>query len=140
MADNNTTFLLEIVTPQRKLLSMEVEEATAPGQEGEFGVLAGHTPFLTVLKPGEVAFRKGSASGVLAVARGYAEVLPEKTTILVDTASKESEIDIEAARTEAREAEAALASLSQEDAAYAQAHDRLEYAQARLRIKERAGS
>ncbi|MBW7957178.1 MAG: ATP synthase F1 subunit epsilon [Deltaproteobacteria bacterium] len=137
MADNNTTFLLEIVTPQRKLLSMEVEEATAPGQEGEFGVLAGHTPFLTVLKPGEVAFRKGAEAGVLAVGRGYAEVLPGKTTILVDTAARESEIDLEAVRAEAGEAQAALGSLSQEDAAYAQAQDRLEYAEARLRIKER---
>lgn len=137
MAENTTTFLLEIVTPQRKLLSMEVEETTAPGQEGEFGVLAGHTPFLTVLKPGEVAFKKGAESGVLAVGRGYAEVLPGKTTILVDTAARESEIDVEAARKEAGEAEAALGTLSQDDAAYAQAQDRLEYAQARLRVKEK---
>lgn len=137
MAENTTTFLLEIVTPQRKLLSMEVEETTAPGQEGEFGVLAGHTPFLTVLKPGEVAFKKGAESGVLAVGRGYAEVLPGKTTILVDTAARESEIDVEAARKEAQEASAVLGSLSQDDAAYAQAQDRLEYAQARLRVKEK---
>ncbi|MDP2690260.1 MAG: F0F1 ATP synthase subunit epsilon, partial [Deltaproteobacteria bacterium] len=65
------TFLLEIVTPSRKLLSKEVEEMTAPGVNGEFGVLSGHTQFLTILKAGELSFKKGSESDSFAVGRGY---------------------------------------------------------------------
>lgn len=135
MAD---TFLLEIVTPLRKLLSREVEEVTAPGQDGEFGVLPGHTPFLTVLRPGEVTFKKGPETGTLAVSRGYAEVLPDKTTILVDAAEPEAEINADAARNDALKAEEGLKTLDQEDPAWSQAQDRLEYAQTRLRIREKA--
>lgn len=134
MAD---TFLLEIVTPQRKLLSREVDEVTAPGQDGEFGVLAGHTPFLTVLKPGEILYRKGGETGLLAVGRGYAEVLPDKTTILVDAAQTDAEIDIEAARAELARAEDALKNLTQEAPEYAAALDKAELAQAKIRVKER---
>ncbi|CAG1065424.1 F-type H+-transporting ATPase subunit epsilon [uncultured bacterium] len=131
------TILLEIVTPLRKLLSREVDEVTAPGRDGDFGVLAGHTPFLTTLRPGEIVYRKGSETGVLAVSGGYAEVLPDKTTILVDAAETDSEISTEAARTELQKAEDALKALSQEDPAYAQTIDKVEYAQAKLRVKER---
>ncbi|OGP15532.1 MAG: ATP synthase F1 subunit epsilon [Deltaproteobacteria bacterium GWA2_55_10] len=130
------TFKLEVVTPQRRLLSLEVEEMKAPGQEGEFGVLAGHTPFLTVLKPGEIVYKSGAETGVLAVSRGYAEVLPEKTTVLVDYALPESEIDADKAKADAQAAEDALKAMTQEDPAYQMTLDRLEYANARLRVKE----
>lgn len=136
MAD---TFLLEIVTPYRKLLSQEVEEMTATGQEGEFGVLAGHSPFLTVLKPGEISYKKGSESGMLAISRGYAEVLPDKTTILVDSAEMAGEIDVEAARRDLAKAEEALKGLTTDDAAYQSASDAYELAQAKLRVKEKRG-
>lgn len=136
MAD---TFLLEIVTPYRKLLSQEVEEMTATGQEGEFGVLAGHSPFLTVLKPGEISYKKGSESGMLAISRGYAEVLPDKTTILVDSAEMANEIDVEAARRDLANAEEALKGLTTDDAAYQSASDAYELAQAKLRVKEKRG-
>lgn len=134
MAEN---FLLEIVTPYRKLLSKEVEELTAPGAEGEFGVLAGHTPFLTVLKPGELSYKKGGETGYIAVAKGYAEVLPDKTTILVDSAESASEINAEAARDLAARSEEALKRLNSDDPEYAATVDALELAQARLRVKER---
>jgi len=130
------TFKLEVVTPQRRLLSLEVEEMKAPGQEGEFGVLAGHTPFLTVLKPGEIVYKSGAETGVLAVSRGYAEVLPEKTTVLVDYALPESEIDADKAKADAQAAEDALKAMTQEDPSYQLTLDKLEYANARLRVKE----
>jgi len=130
------TFKLEVVTPQRRLLSLEVEEMKAPGQEGEFGVLAGHTPFLTVLKPGEIVYKAGAETGVLAVSRGYAEVLPEKTTVLVDYALPESEIDADKAKADAQAAEDALKAMTQEDPSYQLTLDKLEYANARLRVKE----
>ena len=133
------TILLEIVTPLRKLLSREVDEVTAPGRDGDFGVLAGHTPFLTTLRPGEISYKKGSETGILAVSGGYAEVLPDKTTILVDAAETDSDINAEAARAELQKAEDALKALSQEDPAYGQTIDRIEYAQAKLRVKERKG-
>lgn len=134
MAD---TFLLEIVTPYRKLLSKDVDEVTAPGFEGEFGVLAGHTPFLTVLKAGEISFKKGSETGLIAVSRGYAEVLPDKTTILVDAAEFGSEIDAEAARAAVAKTEEALKGLNPDDPEYQTALASNEFAQAKLRVKER---
>ena len=84
MAD---TFLLEIVTPSRLFLSEQVEEMTAPGSEGEFGVLAGHAPFLTTLKPGELTYKIGNDTTRLSIGIGYAEVGPEKVTILAETVS-----------------------------------------------------
>ncbi|MEK6759170.1 MAG: F0F1 ATP synthase subunit epsilon [Deltaproteobacteria bacterium] len=134
MAD---TFTLEIVTPHRKLLSREVEEVTAPGQEGEFGVLAGHSPFLTILKAGEISYKKGSETGALAISRGYAEVFPDKTTILVDSAQIDSEINAEAARQELSKAEETLKGLDPESAEYKTAQNAIEYAEAKIRVKER---
>lgn len=131
------TFLLEIVTPYAKLLSKEVEEMTAPGQEGEFGVLPGHTPFLTSLKPGELSFKKGSESVLIAVGRGYAEVLPDKTTILVDAAVSEADIDLEDAKARLARSEEALKALTTEDAGYQAATDASELAQAEIKIKEK---
>ena len=81
------TFLLEIVTPYKLILSEQVEEMTAPGSEGEFGVLAGHAPFLTTLKPGELTYKIGNAPPRLSIVIGYAEVGPEKVTILAETVS-----------------------------------------------------
>ncbi len=134
MADN---FLLEIVTPYRKLLSKEVEELTAPGAEGEFGVLSGHTPFLTVLKPGELSFKKGSELGHIAVSRGYAEVLPDKTTILVDSAEFAEEIDLEAAKELLSKSEEALKRLNSDDPEYSSTAASHALAEARIRVKEK---
>jgi len=131
------TFLLEIVTPSRKLLSKEVEEMTAPGFNGEFGVLPGHTQFLTILKPGEIAFKKGTETESYAVGRGYAEVLPDKTTVLVDTAESRAEIDLEKAKKTYAEAEEALKALAPEDAEYAATVDAYELAAARIKVKEK---
>ena len=137
MAD---TFLLEIVTPYRKLLSKEVEEVTAPGEIGEFGVLASHTQFLAILKAGEVTYKKGSESGTFAVGRGYAEVLPDKTTILVDNAETAEEISAEDARAIIAKSEDAFKTMSPEDAEYAATVDAYELAQVRLRVKEKGRS
>ena len=134
MADN---FLLEIVTPYKKLLSKEVDELTAPGAEGEFGVLSGHTPFLTVLKPGELSFKKGGTAVYVAVAKGYAEVLPDKTTILVDSAEFAEDINLEAARELSARSEEALKRLNSDDPEYASTSDAYELAEARLRVKEK---
>lgn len=85
------TFLLEIVTPTKLFLSEQVEMLTAPGGEGEFGVLAGHAPFLTTLKPGELTYKIGKDSHRITIGTGYAEVTQGKATILTETISQEAE-------------------------------------------------
>src|SRR4029453_8150063 len=76
----------EIVTPERKILSETVDEVVLPGRDGYLGVLPGHAPLLTSLKIGEVEYRQGSEKSYLSLAWGFAEILPDKVTILADVA------------------------------------------------------
>ena len=93
--------LLEIVAPSRQVVRSEhVDEVIAPGSEGEFGVLPGHTPFLTTLKVGMLSYREGTAWHHLAVDWGYAEVGPNRVIILAEGADRASEIDLDEARLE----------------------------------------
>jgi F-type H+-transporting ATPase subunit epsilon len=84
---------LEIVTPERLLVSEEVDDVTIPGMLGEFGVLPAHTPFLTALKPGEISYRKKDKRFYLSLSSGYAEVRADKVIILAEAAERPSEID-----------------------------------------------
>lgn len=106
---------LELVTPYKKTLSAEVDEVTAPGALGEFGILPGHTPLLTTLQIGELSYRKGGESFHLAVNWGYVEVEEDKVTVLVETAEPADEIDLGRARAALGRAEEALKKLSPED-------------------------
>ena len=94
-----STLLLEIVTPQRLLLSEEVSEVIAPGTLGYFGVLPGHIPFVSNLTIGELTYRKGTEERHLAIIWGYAEVLPDRVVVLAEEAQRPEEIDV--ARAEA---------------------------------------
>lgn len=136
MAD---TILLEIVTPDRLVVSEEVDEVTAPGTEGEFGVLPGHTPFLTTLKVGELTYRKGRFVCHMAISWGYAEVTPKKVTIMAEAAEIAEEIDIERAKAAMEKAEAAMKKLSKEDRDYLIEAARLEKALIRLQVAQRTG-
>jgi F-type H+-transporting ATPase subunit epsilon len=133
------TILLEIVTPDRLVLSEEVDEVTAPGVEGEFGVLPGHTPFLTTLKVGELTYRKGKDVHHMAVSWGYAEITPKKVTILAEAAEIAAEIDIERAKAAMEKAEKELKKLSKEDKDYLIEAARLEKSIIRIQVAERAG-
>lgn len=133
------TILLEIVTPDRLVLSEEVDEVTAPGVEGEFGVLPGHTPFLTTLKVGELTYRKGKEIHHMAVSWGYAEITPKKVTILAEAAEIAAEIDIERAKAAMEKAEKELKKLSKEDKDYLIEAARLEKSLIRVQVAERAG-
>ncbi|OHB27759.1 MAG: ATP synthase F1 subunit epsilon [Desulfuromonadaceae bacterium GWC2_58_13] len=106
---------LELVTPYKKALSEEVDEVTAPGTLGEFGILPGHTPMLTTLKIGELSYRKGGENFHLAVNWGYVEVEDDKVTVLVETAEPADEIDLERAKAALGRAEEALRKLTSED-------------------------
>ena len=89
---------LEIVTPERRVLSETVDEVVLPGKLGSMGVLPGHAPLLTSLGVGELEYRKGGAKRYMAVAGGFAEVLPTRVIILAGTAEKAEEIDLDRAR------------------------------------------
>jgi F-type H+-transporting ATPase subunit epsilon len=95
MAD---TFQLEIVTPEKKVVNTTAAEVQIPGRNGYLGVLPGHAPLITELAVGEVTFHTGAEEQRLAVAWGFAEVLPDKVIILAETAERPAEIDVERAR------------------------------------------
>src|SRR5258708_10327359 len=103
-------FQLEIVTPEKKVVDTAATEAQIPGKNGYLGVLPGHAPLITELAVGEVSFRAGGDEQRLAVAWGFAEVLPDKVTILAETAERPSEIDVERARKAKERAEERLTS------------------------------
>jgi F-type H+-transporting ATPase subunit epsilon len=102
------SFQLEVVTPQRLIVSDEVTELVAPGSEGYFGVLPGHIPFITTLKIGELTYWKGKDERHLAVTWGYAEVRGDKVIVLAETAERAEEIDVERAQRARDRAEARL--------------------------------
>lgn len=107
MAD---TFQLEIVTPEKKVVETAAEEVQIPGKNGYLGVLPGHAPLITELAVGEITYRENSSEQRLAVAWGFAEVLPNKVTILAETAERPAEIDVERARKAKERAEQRLSS------------------------------
>src|SRR5579863_5164839 len=104
------TFKLEIVTPEKKVVDTAAEEVQIPGKSGYLGVLPGHAPLITELAVGEITYREAATEQKLAVAWGFAEVLPDKVTILAETAEKPSDIDVERARKAKQRAEQRLTS------------------------------
>jgi F-type H+-transporting ATPase subunit epsilon len=100
---------LEIVTPDRSVVTERVDEVEIPGAEGYFGVLPGHTPLLAMLKVGELWYRKGAEKSYLSIAFGFAEVLPDRVTILAQLAERPEEIDVARAEAARRRAEERLA-------------------------------
>jgi F-type H+-transporting ATPase subunit epsilon len=130
MAD---TFQLEIVTPEKKVIDTAAEEVQIPGKNGYLGILPGHAPLITELAVGEITFRENATEQRLAVAWGFAEVLPEKVTILAETAERPSEIDVERARKSKERAEQRLAS-GDTTVDVERALDALQRAEARLEV------
>ena len=125
---------LKLVTPGRLLLDEEVEEVTAPGALGEFGVLPKHISFLTLLEVGEMSYKQGGERHHLALSGGYAEVLDEVMTVLANAGEYADEIDIERARAARERAEKRMAELSQEDKEFAAAEAALRRALVRLQV------
>ena len=126
---------LEVVTPQKAIVSEEVEIVVAPGSEGEFGALKGHTTFLTSLKVGTLRYKDvNGKERYLFINGGFAEVLPDKVTILAESAEYRQDIDVERA-TEAKErAEKRLAAKAA-DTDLVRAEVALKRAVHRLKIK-----
>lgn len=107
--------LLELVTPERRVLSEEVVEVRIPGILGELGVLPGHTPLLTALGTGPLAYTQAGVEHRLATQGGFAEVLPDRVTVLARVAELPGEIDLDAARRQLSEAESRLPKAAAED-------------------------
>ncbi|NPV05816.1 MAG: F0F1 ATP synthase subunit epsilon [Syntrophaceae bacterium] len=126
--------LLEIVTPEKLAFSGTVDEVTCPGSEGEFGVLRGHASLLSAIKFGELSYLKDGKRVSYAVNTGYAEVTGSKVTVLVETAERADQIDVERARRAKEAAEQKLAKFAKEDPEYERAKAALERAEARLKI------
>jgi len=128
---------LEVVTPEGLLLRDEVDEVQAPGSQGYFGVLPGHTPFITTLGLGELSYRKGDRRQHLTCFWGFCEVLPDKVSILAEVGERAEEIDVERAEHARALAEARMQALKDEEGyeaarnAYSRAVTRLAVARKR---------
>ena len=103
MAEN---IRLEVVTPEKSVVSESAQIVMAPGILGEFGVLSGHTPFLTTLKTGALKYKDESGSErFVFVSSGFAEALPDRVTVLAESAERRKDIDVQRAKSAAQRAE-----------------------------------
>ena len=127
-----STIRLELVTPERLLLSEEVDEVVLPGYEGEFGVLPGHTQLLAILNIGILWYRIGSAIKKIALGGGFSEVTHERVVVMADSAERADEIDVGRAQRARDRAETRLKELSMDDDTYAKVHAALQRALVRM--------
>jgi F-type H+-transporting ATPase subunit epsilon len=127
------TFQLEIVTPVKLVVKDVAEEAQIPGLDGYLGILPGHAPLITELKVGVITYKSGGSTHTLAVAWGFAEVLPDKVTILAETAERPQEIDVARAEKAKTRAEELLKS-NRPDVDYDRAEDALQRAETRIQV------
>jgi F-type H+-transporting ATPase subunit epsilon len=127
------TFQLEIVTPSKLLVKDAAEEAQIPGLSGYLGILPGHAPLLTELAVGVITYKTSGATHALSVAWGFAEVLPDRVTILAEAAEQPQEIDVSRAQQAKDRAEQRLKS-NDPQVDYARAGDALQRAETRLKV------
>ena len=133
MAENIT---LEVVTPEKIVVSEEAQIVASPGSLGEFGVLSGHTPFLTTLKTGIIRYTDANGKErYVFVSGGFAEALPDKVTVLAESAERRKDIDPERAKEALARAEKRLAEdRSRDDIDFSRARGSLERAAVRIRL------
>ncbi len=126
---------LEVVTPEKYVVDEEVDIVVAPGVVGEFGVLIGHTPFLTTLKTGTVRYTDANGKErFVFVSGGFAEALPDKVTVLADSAERRRDIDVARAKAAQQRAMDRLAQEKAEDIDFLRAKLALERAISRLNL------
>lgn len=109
---------VEIVTPEKRMLQVQADEAIVPGGEGLFGVRPGHTPFLSVVEPGALTVKDGGTQQVWFVAGGFVQVANDTVRVLADQAEPVGNIDVAAARQRMEEAQERMKGLTAEDARY----------------------
>lgn len=126
---------LEVITPYGEVINEEVDEVYATGAEGDFGVLGGHFPFMTAIKTGVLTYKKGNETRYAFINRGYAEVLNDRVLLLVGSAEKAEEIDLERAKAALARAEERLRrAAAGEEIDFARAQAALERATTRIQI------
>lgn len=130
---------LEVVTPEKVMVSQEVDMVVAPGVLGEFGVLEGHVPFLSGIVPGELHYTSGTQTESFVVSGGFAEVSNDRVSVLVDSAEKAHEIDVERARSAMERAKARLEKgRDVEDIDFTRAEAALKRAIIRIKVAEKS--
>jgi F-type H+-transporting ATPase subunit epsilon len=126
MADLPTRINLTVVTRERKIVDVTVDEVVLPGIDGEIGVLPGHTPLLASLRIGQLRYRTGNTMHRLVISWGFAEVLPDRVIVLAERGFLPTEVDRAAAEQERIAAEKAIADLSSHDPDFVVMEARLE--------------
>jgi F-type H+-transporting ATPase subunit epsilon len=133
------TLKLEIVTPEEKIYSEDVEMVTLPGSEGDLGVYPNHVPLLTAIKPGELRVIKGGQETTMAVGEGFVEIKGDAVSVLTDMALSAEKIDVAAAEAAVERAKAAMKEdMGKEEVAAIQAS--LQKALVQLHVKRRRHS
>lgn len=128
---------LDIVTPEKRVLSVAADEVRAPGVQGGFGVRLNHEPFMTALEPGRLTYVEGGREHHYAVGGGFLQVADNRVIVLADTAEAAGEIDVERARNTLQEAQGRVLQLTEQDEGYAAEAARVRRATARLAVAGR---
>ncbi len=125
---------LDVISPERRLLSETVDAVTVPGLNGELGILPGHTPLISQLRTGVLSYTQGTATRRLMVSGGFVEVSDERVSVLADIAERPEEVDAARARQERELAEREMSSFAGSEEEMAQVRDRFERSTARLQL------
>ncbi|HVF54951.1 MAG TPA: F0F1 ATP synthase subunit epsilon [Pyrinomonadaceae bacterium] len=125
---------LDVITPERRLLSEAVDFVTVPGLSGELGILPGHTPLISELQTGVLSYTQGGTSRRMLVSGGFVEVGSDRVSVLADLAEFPEEIDAARARIEREQAERSLGSFSGTPEEFNEARTQLERSQVRLQL------
>ena len=129
-----TSFHLTVVTRERKIVETDAVEVVLPADDGEIGVLPGHTPLLTLLKVGVMRYRSDGNPQSLVISWGFAEILPERVIVMAETARLPQEMDAATAEAEKAKLEKELADLSSHDPQFAEVEARLEESVAMITV------
>jgi F-type H+-transporting ATPase subunit epsilon len=139
MANEQNTIELQVVTPERHVLSEDVESVEMPGRDGYLGILPGHAPLLTEMGLGILTYRKGSETRSLTVMGGYAEVLPNRVIVLADASERAEEIDGSRAQAALDRAKANMPGANATEADWDAANRALARARVRLEAATKGG-
>jgi F-type H+-transporting ATPase subunit epsilon len=140
MANDQNTIELQVVTPERHVLSEDVEFLEMPGKDGYLGILPGHAPLLTEMGIGILTYRKGSESRSLTVMGGYAEVLPQRVIVLAEASERTEEINTSRAQAALDRVKANMPGANATEADWDAANAALARARVRLEAATKAGS
>jgi len=140
MVNEQNTIELQVVTPERHVMSEDVDSVEMPGKDGYLGVLPGHAPLLTELGIGILTYRKGGESRSVTVMGGYAEVLPNRVIVLAEASERTDQIDTARAHAALDRAKANLPGANATEADWDAANEAITRAAVRLEAASKGGS